>query len=264
MKVKINEEGTVLLGESSMPIWVMEDGSEIEYDVPNLVQDLNKTKGFLTTAQGESAGRRKEIETLKEQVAAWEGIDPEEAKKALTTIKNFDESKYVAAGEVEKIKAATAQTYEERLEKQRKELQEAISERDSKLTQKEQAIRRMMVKSIFDQSKFLADATVLPPDMAFEYFGKHFEVLTNEENDLRVVAKYNGDEIFSKARPGELATPEEALQQLIDRYPFKDNILKGSGSSGSGASGGSGRVSEPVSLEDAMYPSMPRARGATT
>jgi hypothetical protein len=259
MKVKINEEGTIQLGENSMPVWVMEDGSEIEYDVPNLVNDLNKTKNFLTTAQGESAGRRKEIDTLKEQLGVWEGIDPEEAKKALTTIKNFDESKYVAAGEVEKIKHATAQTYEERIEKQKKELQAAIDERDKRLQQKEQSIRRMMVKSIFDQSKFLAEHTVLPADMAYKSFGDYFEVV-EDNNDLRVVAKYNGEEIFSKARPGELATPEEALQQLIDKYAFKDNILKGSGSSGSGSAGGSGRISEPTSLEDAFYPSMPKAR----
>lgn len=261
MKVKLNEEGSVLLGEGSMPIWVMEDGSEVELDVPNLVADLNKTKGYLTAAQGESAGRRKEIDGLKEQLVVWEGLDPEEAKKALTTIKNFDESKYVQAGEVEKIKQATAQTYEERIEKQRKELQEAIAERDSKLSQKEQAIRRMMVKSIFDQSKFLSESTVLPPDMAYKSFGDYFEVV-EDNNDLRVVAKYNGDEIFSKARPGELATPEEALQQLIDRYPFKDSILKGSGASGSGSTGGGGRINEPASLEDAFYPTMGKARPA--
>jgi hypothetical protein len=261
MKVKLNDEGSVLLGDNSMPIWVMEDGSEIEYDVPNLVADLNKTKGYLTTAQGESAGRRKEIDQLKDQLVVWEGIDPEEARKALTTVKNFDESKYVQAGEVEKIKQATAQTYEERIEKQRKELQDAIAERDAKLTQKEKAIRRMMVKSIFDQSKFLAESTVLPPDMAYKSFGDYFEVL-DEGNELRVVAKYNGDEIFSKARPGELATPEEALQQIVDRYQFKDSILKGSGSTGSGASGGTGRSSEPVNLEDAFYPSMTKPRQA--
>jgi Txe/YoeB family toxin of Txe-Axe toxin-antitoxin module len=262
MKVKVNDEGVVVLGSNSMPIWVTEDGSEVEYDVPGLVADLNKTKGYLTEAQRESAGRRKEIDSLKENLVVWEGIDPEEAKKALTTIKNFDESKYVAAGEVEKIKTATAQTYEERIEKQRKELQEAIAERDKKLSAKEQAIRRMMVKSIFDQSKFLSEQTVLPPDMAYKSFGDYFEVV-EDNTDLRVVAKYNGDEIFSKARPGELATPEEALMQIIDRYQFKDSILKSSGASGSGSSGSGGKINEPSSLEDSFYPSMAQSKRPT-
>jgi hypothetical protein len=256
MKLKVNEEGYVQLGEGQMPVWIMEDNSEVALDVPSLVADLNKTKGYLEKANSESAGRRKQLEEKEQQLSIWEGIDPEEAKKALTTVKNFDESKYVQAGEVEKIKSAVAQTYEERLEKQKKELQSAIEERDKKLSAKEQSIRRMMVKSVFDGSKYLSSETVLPSDIAFEYFGKYFEV-EDKDGDLRVVAKYNGEEVFSKVRPGEIAHPEEALQQIVEKYQFKDNILKSSGASGSGSTGSGGKGSnEPTDLVSAMYPTM--------
>ena len=44
----------------------------------------------------------------------------------------------------------------------------------------------------------------------------------------------------SRTRHGEPADFDEALELLVDAYPHKASILKGSGASGGGASGGSG------------------------
>src|SRR5258708_2266362 len=46
--------------------------------------------------------------------------------------------------------------------------------------------------------------------------------------------------IFSRVRPGDLADFDEALETLVENYPHRDQIMKGSGASGSGANGGSG------------------------
>lgn len=52
-----------------------------------------------------------------------------------------------------------------------------------------------------------------------------------------------GNKIFSRSRPGDLADFDEALETLVDQYPYKDQILKGSGASGGGAqhAGGGGQ-----------------------
>ena len=67
-------------------------------------------------------------------------------------------------------------------------------------------------------------------------FGSAFKV-----EDGKIVAYDNaGNKIFSRSRPGELADFDEALETLVDQYPYKDQILKGSGASGGGAQQGGG------------------------
>ena len=111
----------------------------------------------------------------------------------------------------------------------------ADSKKDSadRLAAKEASIRTLLVKGIFDSSAFLKDKTVLPSDVAYASFGKHFEV-KEENGELRVVATMNGQPIFSRSDPGTFAAPEEALEAIIDKYPMKDRILKApDGGSGS-------------------------------
>ena len=111
----------------------------------------------------------------------------------------------------------------------------ADSKKDSadRLAAKEASIRTLLVKGIFDSSAFLKDKTVLPPDVAYASFGRHFEV-KEENGELRVVATMNGQPIFSRSDPGTFAAPEEALEAIIDKYPMKDRILKApDGGSGS-------------------------------
>ena len=68
----------------------------------------------------------------------------------------------------------------------------ADSKKDSadRLAAKEASIRTLLVKGIFDSSAFLKDKTVLPSDVAYASFGRHFEV-KEENGELRVVATMN-------------------------------------------------------------------------
>ena len=111
----------------------------------------------------------------------------------------------------------------------------ADSKKDSadRLAAKEASIRTLLVKGIFHSSAFLKDKTVLPSDVAYASFGRHFEV-KEENGELHVVATMNGQPIFSRSDPGTFAAPEEALEAIIDKYPMKDRILKApDGGSGS-------------------------------
>ena len=65
------------------------------------------------------------------------------------------------------------------------------------------------------------------------------------------MAKFaDGNEIYSRSRPGEKADFEEALEALVGAYPNKDAILKPSGTSGSGAGTGTGGSNAPKSLAE--------------
>ncbi|MEV0651309.1 DUF6651 domain-containing protein, partial [Phytomonospora sp. NPDC050363] len=45
----------------------------------------------------------------------------------------------------------------------------------------------------------------------------------------------SGNKIYSRAKPGELAGFDEALEFLVEQYPQKDHILKASGNTGTGS-----------------------------
>lgn len=60
----------------------------------------------------------------------------------------------------------------------------------------------------------------------------------------------DGQRIYSRARPGEVADFDEALESLVGGYPHKDSILKGGQGSGGGFQGGGGNKSGPKSLAE--------------
>lgn len=73
-------------------------------------------------------------------------------------------------------------------------------------------------------------------EIAQALFGNRLKV-----EDGKVVAyDANGAKIYSRARPGELADPDEAIEILVESHPHKAHLVKGSGASGGGAANGSG------------------------
>ena len=84
--------------------------------------------------------------------------------------------------------------------------------------------------------------TVLPPDIAKATFGKFF----NNDGTANDEA---GNIIYSKSKPGEPASFDEAMEIIIDSYPNKKNILRASGSGG-GAPGGGGGGDDTSSSHD--------------
>jgi len=55
--------------------------------------------------------------------------------------------------------------------------------------------------------------------------------------------------------PGEAAGFDEALSILVEHYPYKDQILKGTGASGGGSGGGNGNTN-PNTLTRAQFESL--------
>ena len=228
LKEIIEQDGKkfALIDDESRPVYET-DGKEIGYDGESLAAKLHEVNG-------ESATRRRELKEMKDKFDQFEGIDdPAEAKKALETVANLDAKKLIEAGEVEKVKAeAIAATESQWKAKIQQQYEPALKERDklkSRLTNE-------MIGNRFGQSKFIQEKIAVPSQMVRTYFGKNFTI----EGD-RVIAKHDdGNEIFSTTRPGEKADFDEALEILVERAPFRDEILKGRGKAGTGSKGGGG------------------------
>lgn len=145
---------------------------------------------------------------------------------------NLDAKKLVDAGEIEKVKGEISKAFQAQLEAA-----------TTKSQQLESQLYAEKVGGAFARSKVIAEKLDIPPDMVEARFGKAFAI-----EDGRIVAKdQHGNKLYSQANPGELAGFDEALEMLVAQYPYKDQILKGTGASGCGApsSGGGGGGGQP-------------------
>lgn len=229
LTLKVDAEGRAVI-QNGKPVYVKEDGSEIEFDANQAFTKI----GQLT---GENTAYKQRFTDAESKLKAFEGIDdPAKALDALKTVANLDAKKLVDAGEIEKVKAEISKSF-----------QAKVDEANTKVQTLEQQLYGEMVGGAFARSKYVADKLAIPADMARAFFGGRFVI---EEG--RVVAKdAHGNKLYSGKQPGELADFDEALEMLVNQYAGKDSILKGTGASGGGAPGSGGsNGGKPMTLTE--------------
>jgi len=257
MELKI-VEGQVALHETDdgakLPIYVTEDGKEIPFDA---AASMEKIK----TLNGESASRRLKIEELEKQMKSYDGLDVEKAKKALETVANLDDKKLVDAGDIEKLKEKYTTSFEQKQKEAQEKHLEEMKRLNDEIEKSNKKIRDLVITNHFSKSPFFTGEkpkTILPPDMAADYFGKNFEI-KEVDGKMTPVGKWNGETIISNDPKnfGSPASFEEAIAHIIDNYPMRDRILRTSGG-GSGGSGNTDMSSDGellmISRADAMDP----------
>ena len=232
MKLKtVTVEGKTYaeVNEQGLPLYIHDDGKEVAHDAPQTVATISRLNG-------EAKTNRERYETAETSLKAFEGIDdPTAAKKALETLKNFDDKKLVDAGEIEKVKAEAIKAVEDKYAP-------IVQERDAFQSQ----LHNELIGGGFARSKFIQDNIAVPVDMIQATFGKNFQI----EGGKVVAVGADGQKIYSRARPGEVADFDEALETLVGGYQHKDSILKGNQSGGGGFQGNGGNKSGPQSLAE--------------
>lgn len=247
MKLKIENDQVVL--SDGKPVYIMEDGKDFVADVPSLYSKTLELKG-------EAKRHREGKELVETKLSFYSDLFPDmdseglkewkqSAESALDTVKNLEDKKLLDAKKVEIIKNELREAHDKNLASVKKSFAEKESEYQGSLSRKDEQIFRLMVGNAFANSKYFSGKdpiTLLTPDIALAAFGGNFKVKEKEgTGDLQIVGYYNGTEILSTKpdRVGEIATIDEAIEVLIDRYPQKDRIMA-AGKSGSSAAGGSG------------------------
>jgi hypothetical protein len=239
MKLKLDEKGAAVLLEGK-PVYVKDDGKELTFDAKEAFDKIS-------SLNAENAGFRTRFNKAEADLKVYEGIDAEGARKALDTVKNLDLKKLVDAGEVEKVKEQVAKVFETQL-----------SEAKSKWQKAEQALFTEKIGGVFSRSKFIADKCAVPADMLQALFGSRFKV----EDDGAIVANdLSGNKIYSR-RPesaGAIAQPDEALEIMLDSYPYKAQVLKGTGAAGGGSQESGGQRGTGI-VNGAGKQQLPRAQ----
>lgn len=202
------------------------DGEGFRLDAEG-VEDVT---GLKTALEKEREAGREALKKLK----AYEGLDPEAARAAIENLEKLGQKKLIDAGEVEKVRKEISDAFGKQL-----------TERDAQIQAKDAHIYRLEVGNRFASSPFIADSTLIPPDMAEAMFGKNFKI-----EDGRVVGYAGENRIYSAKNPAELAGFDEALEIMINSYPNKDRILKGGAATGSGSEQSRGTVTVPKTLAE--------------
>ena len=230
---KKDENGNLVADDKGNPILITADGKEEGFS-------LEANKQHISSINAESASRRKEIDSLKDQLKPFEGLDPAKAREAIEKVKSFSEKDLVDAGKVEEIKAEMKRVHDAQL-----------SEANSKAEGYKQKMQSYIIGQSFGDSQFVTEKLTIPADMARKFFSDNFVV---DENN-RVVALHDPSNpnsiVFSEANAGEPASFDEALAKFVNAYPNKDSILKSSGNQGGGTNNGhKGGSNAPKSLSE--------------
>lgn len=214
MKLKLDENGNVVVVDGK-PVYIHDDGKEIPFDAPQAMQKISNLNA-------ENKQHREAKEKAEAELKKFDGIeDAAKAKEALKTIENLEAKKLIDAGEAEKVKQEAIKVYEGK-----------VAEANAKAEKLQSQLHAELIGGSFARSKFVAEKLAMPVDVAQAFFGKHFSI---DENGKVLAKDSNGNEIFSRVSAGERAGFEEALETLVNAYPNRDQILKGSQSSGGGA-----------------------------
>lgn len=231
MPFKFDDKGNIVTtgeGDKKLPVFIHPNGSEAPFDADTTLSTISRLNG-------EAKGHRERAEAAEAKLKPFEGIEnPEEARKALETIKNIDEGKLLTAGKVQEIKDAAAASAKQAVAdatRAAEAREKALADDNAKLTGQ---LNNLIIGGSFASSKFIAEKLAIPADIAQKFFGDRFKV----EGGKLVPMGADGNPIFSATRHGEHADFEEAIAIMVGQYGNKDMILKGSGANGGGAGQG--------------------------
>lgn len=204
--------------QDGKPVFV-DGGKEVAFDAPHAAATISRLNS-------EAKSHREAKQEATAALKAFEGIeDPAAALKALETVKNLNDKQLVDAGDVEKVKQAAIKAVEDQYK--------PYVDRAETL---EQQLRQEKIGGSFARSQFIAEKMAVPVPMVEKTFGEHFTL-----EDGKIVAKdASGNQIYSKSKPGEAASFDEAMEILVEQSPFKDSIMKGRQQSGAGVKGAGG------------------------
>jgi hypothetical protein len=241
MKLKTVEIDGVVYAEvaDGKPVFVAEDGKAVPVDAPGALATISRLNA-------EAKGHREGEETAERALKVFEGLDPELARRALETVAGLADRRLVDAGELDKVREEIRAGFEAEL-----------SEKDGRIGALQASLTSETLAAAFARSKAIAEKFAIPADLVQARFGSQFRV-----EDGRVVAfDAAGGRLFSRSRPGELASFDEALELIVESYPDKARILRGTVAAGGGASSGGAGAARTMTTA-AFHALDPRTRAA--
>jgi hypothetical protein len=229
MKLKVDESGKPEYRDG-LPVYVHDDGKEIPFDA-------ERALGKISELNTENKKHREEKEESAKRVRAFEGIDPEAARKAIQTVGALEGDKAKFNEQLERMKAETNKAWEERF----KGVEAELGAAKTKLSD-------TALKSAFSRSPYLS-GDKSPVEIPLSFIESMFKSNFKVDNDRVTATGPDGNPIYSRRNPGAIAEFDEAIEILIDTHPERERILKPSQKPGAGTVPGAGTGGSGGSLK---------------
>lgn len=217
----------------------MADANETEQTESN-----NDAAYYKAEAKKAFEARDKEKQRVRELEAKVLGDDERALFERLKAEnEKAEETRKRKAGEWDELKKQLTEKYTSE-----------ISARDSRINSLSDRFRDMVIRAEFGSavdyfSGSETSKTILDVDLGMAYLGKHVSVEDTDDGGYRVIVKRpNGHVIIGD--DGNPAPFGQAIGELIEALPNKDRILRGSGKTGSGSSGGSNRAAASADVTE--------------
>lgn len=210
--------------------------------------------GKIPALQEEAKGHRLKAKEATDKLVVFGDLNPEDARKALDTVKNLKSGDLTKAEDVEKLKKDISSAFESQIVEVKKGYDQKLLDAANELVQKDAKIYHLSVSGKFANSKYFTGGdkslSILSAGMAESFLGSHFKM---EEGSV-VAYDFHGNKIMSREKPGELANFDESLDFIIENHPEKDKILRAipGGSGAHGSDGATGKKAITRSQYDAM------------
>jgi len=240
--LKVDEESKAPVLEDGKPVYIDPDGKELALDPPAMYQKI-------IDLGAESKGHRIKKEELSTQLELFTEVEDlpkwkKDADAALEQVANFKDKDWLKADKVEKLKSDMKTAHEENIAGIQKSFSLKEADFTEKIGKKDIQIRKLMIDNKFATHPLFSGknpkSNVLPA-MAVDHFGKQFKIEEAEKTGELTLTGYhtNGDIVYSKEQPGEVADFNEAMLLIFDKHPNRESMLP-SGPPGSGGGGGDG------------------------
>jgi uncharacterized protein DUF6651 len=202
--------------------------------------------------QGEAKKAFQDRDAVKNKLRELEGrVLSDEDRQLFDTLKTqqeqAEEDRKKKAGEFDALRQQMAERHEKALKAERDKI---AVETDLRAKAVADLHNTLIGLAFAGASEWFGDngKTVLTPDIAQAYFGKH--IVVKDEHGVRtvVVKDQHGNDLID-TKTGQPMPFDRAIGELIDALPAKDRILRGSGKAGSGSAGGSTTNPGPQDLD---------------
>jgi len=255
--VTIDGKTYIVTDDAGLPIYEI-DGKEVGFDAVG-------TTSRIAALNREAQGHREAKEAAEGKLKGFEGIEnAEDARKALETMKNLKAGDLKTAEQVEEIKRQARIAAEEQVQQTAKQMADQLKTLEGERDKFRTELFGEKVGGAFSRSPFVKDKLTIPADIAQRMFGDNFKI----EDGKIVPYAADGQKIWSKSKPGEVADFEEGLESIIGGYGNRAAIVRGTGNSGTGAGhgggggGGQGQGGKPQMTRQAFEALPPDQRAA--
>lgn len=225
MKQKLDTDGKPVIDDSGDPIFIDESGQEVAVNVGKLFKKVPEL--------GQENARRRHAEKEKEEKIS-------ELEQMIADIKTSS----VPKDEISTAKKQLAEQYANQIAELKNVAQIRKSENEN-----------LKLSNLFGNSAIIKKTTFKDlPEVALSYFGKNFKFEEIDGKSQLVGYFDNGTKIMSKSEPYNTANFEDALTQIIDKYPKRQSIMIGTQAGAGGLEGqGSKQVGDPGAMDYDEY-----------